>query len=117
MADKYISFKITVNKKYSDKTIQIKFFNGETFNIPADTIICHHALNANQPAINRPIDIALDESAKYFQEHPDQLAEYATNAMGWIDVLLVAKPVNKLNLKEKIEVWAEAEKTLLEVIE
>lgn len=97
----------------TNKIMQVKFPNGETYHVPTEVIIYHYATNIIMDESKIVLDDALAESRIYFREHPEQIIEYATNAMGWIDFFLVAVHVNFLSIEGKIDTWPEAEKEIV----
>jgi len=96
-----------------NKSLMVTFSNGNSYFIPVSAIINHYASNIVQKVLGKNYDDAKKEAISYFEARPDQLVEYATNGMSFIDVLLVAKE-HTLTIAEKDAEWKSRPKLLVE---
>ena len=98
-----------------NQVMQIKFSNGSIFQIPVSAIINHYTENVVQKAFRKPLEEARNEAREYFTRRPDQIIEYASNCMSYIDIILVADEVNALTIADKNNEWCKAEKLLIKI--
>ncbi len=98
-----------------NKILTVTFSNGQVYDIPVSAIINHYSNNVAKKALGTFGEKAVAEATEYFEQHPEQLLEYASFAMSFIDVILVAEE-RALSIMQKELEWKVASKQLSDQI-
>jgi len=93
--------------------IEIKFSNGSRHQFPVLAVINHYAQFLLRSNLEKTFDDAAAAAAERFARKPEEILEYCSNAMEWIDVILIAEEINPLSIRQKAQEFRKADKTLV----
>lgn len=97
------------------KYLRVSFSKDAVYDIPTSEIIRHYAQYVLKQISSIPLDEAIEQAKKYFDEDEDRYAEFASHGMTWCDVVLNAITINKGLVINKDKEWVTAKKELIEL--
>ncbi|GEM_PF-2082328 len=107
---------MAINKSAASKKkyLRITFSNGSCYDIPVCELYRYYAKTVIKQISELQIEEAIKRAEEHFDENPDNLIEFASNGLTWLDVCLDIITIEKRFGVDRDKEWPSAKKELIE---